>query len=81
MANGLRLSLQGDTRDDPRLRFARVGVWPANDGEPMELVTDAQGRLAYRLSAGDYRLRADDGAEAGFEIRDTGWTRVSLRLP
>ena len=45
------------------------------------LVTDARGRLRYRLAAGDYELRLADGGGTRFAVADEQWTSVRLKLP
>ena len=77
---GLKLKLEGVRRDDRRVRFARV-VARASDDEEIALVTDSSGGLRYRLSAGDYRLRLDDGVETEFRVEIGPWTAVRAQLP
>ena len=76
---GLKLHLEAD-RDDRRIRWAQVTVAAVGSEEPLGLVTDAQGRLSFRLSPGDYRLHVPDQPEARFSVRASGWTPVHLRL-
>jgi len=78
---GLKLTLEGVRRDDRRVRFARVTVSPSCDADEFDLVTDACGRLAYRLPAGRYRLRIAEAAEARFAVDSERWTTVRLQLP
>jgi hypothetical protein len=80
-AGGLKLALQKVGRDDRRVRFAEVLVAAAGDRHEIALVTDADGRLRYRLIPGEYRLRVQDSGEARFTVRDRGWTTVRFRLP
>jgi hypothetical protein len=77
---GLKLSLHGRTRDDRRVRFAEVAVRPDN-GDELRLVTDADGRLRYRLALGEYEIRLATGGEARCTIGREGWTAVHVRLP
>jgi hypothetical protein len=78
-SSGLSLALEGEGREDPRLRFAKVHVARMGDGDEIELVTDARGRMRYRLPAGRYRVQLEGGERAVFEIT-TGWTGVRLAL-
>lgn len=51
-------------------------------GDEIKLVTDSRGRLRYRLTAGDYRLRVLQHSPATpFAVADRGWTTVRHRLP
>jgi len=77
---GLKLALHGRDRDDRRLRFARVLVTSGESQEDLELVTDSQGRMRYRLAAGDYRIRVEAGSETPFTVSDGRWTVVRLQL-
>jgi hypothetical protein len=79
-ADGLKLAVHGSGRDDRRVRFAEVTVRP-DGGEERHLVTDADGRLRYRLPSGEYEIRVDTGGEAHCTIRPDGWTSVHLQLP
>lgn len=78
-AGGLKLRLCAE-RDDRRTRYAQVSVTPVGAQEELVLVTDAAGRMAYRLDPGEYRLRVEDLPESGFVIGDRGWTTVRLSL-
>lgn len=80
MAGGLRLALEGTSRGDRRVRFAGLSLSPVDGEHEIALVTDAQGRLRYRLSPGVYRVRLDEAAEQRFEVGD-GWTAVRIQLP
>ena len=60
MAGGLRLALEGTSHEDRRVRFARLSLSPVDDEREIALVTDAQGRLRYRLPRGEYRLQLDE---------------------
>jgi hypothetical protein len=77
---GLKLHLQGDGRDDRRIRFASICVTPAGASDELWLVTDAQGRLGYRLAAGEYRLRSEHAPESRFRVDAHGWTTVNLSV-
>lgn len=77
---GLKLEIQGGTPYDRRVRFAELTVGPA-DGDEVRLVTDANGRLRYRLASGEYVIRVANGGEARCTIRREGWTSVHLQLP
>jgi len=80
-AGGLKLELKTAGRDDRRLRFAPVSVAAEGGDDEIKLVTDSRGRLRYRLTAGDYRLRLRHGLNMRFAVGDHGWTAVHLRLP
>jgi hypothetical protein len=79
VAGGLRLALERTSPNDRRVRFARLSVSPVDDEHEIALVTDAQGRLRYRLPPGEYRLHLDEAPEQRFEVGD-GWTTVRIRL-
>jgi hypothetical protein len=55
-AGGLKLALQAATRDDRRLRFAQVKLRTPGIEDALCLVTDARGRMRYRLPDGEYRI-------------------------
>jgi hypothetical protein len=78
---GLKLALKGVSHDDRRVRFAPVYVASVGSKDEIKLVTDSRGRLRYRLVAGDYRLRVQEGSETGFAVGDDRWTIVRLRMP
>jgi hypothetical protein len=80
LGGGLKLSVHGDARHDRRVCFAEITVRP-DGGDGVRLVTDAQGRLRYRLPSGEYEIQAPHGAEARCTIRREGWTSVHLQLP
>ena len=80
MSGGLRLALEGTSREDRRLRFARVSLSRVGDGQEIALVTDARGRLRYRLPRGEYLLSLDEAAEQHFQVGDS-WTTVRIHLP
>jgi hypothetical protein len=77
---GLKLMLQPATPQDRRARFAQVTVARAGSQEAVVLVTDACGRMRYRLPDGDYHLSLVAGSQAGFSVRDHCWTTVRLQL-
>jgi hypothetical protein len=79
-SGGLKLAVHGDTRQDRRVRFAEITVRP-DDGDAVNLVTDAGGRLRYRLPCGEYEIRLANGSEAHCTVRREGWTSVHLQLP
>jgi hypothetical protein len=76
---GLKLALQAATRDDRRLRFARVTLRTAGI-DALSLVTDARGRMQYRLPDGEYQLSLLGGPCVRFVVRDRRWTTVRLQL-
>jgi hypothetical protein len=78
---GLKLALEGVVRSDRRVRFANVSVSAADANDDVALVSDAQGRMRYRLPDGDYLLRIAGGQESRFTVRDGRWTTVRVRLP
>jgi hypothetical protein len=80
-SGGLKLALVGAGHDDRRVRFARVDVALVGSRDEIELVTDSRGRLRYRLVAGEYRLRLEEGGETRFAVDDRRWSAVRLRLP
>ena len=49
---GLKLALLAAARDDRRLRFAQVKLRTAGTEDALPLVTDARGRMRYRLPGG-----------------------------
>jgi hypothetical protein len=77
---GLKLSVHGSTAQDRRARFAELTVRP-DDGDEVRLVTDASGRLRYRIPLGEYEIRLAHGGQARCRIRREGWTSVHLQLP
>jgi hypothetical protein len=77
---GLKLALQAATRDDRRLRFARVKLCTAGTGDALSLVTDARGRMRYRLPDGEYQLWLLGGPCVRFVVRDRCLTTVRLQL-
>jgi hypothetical protein len=56
-------------------------VAPVGSQDEIMLVTDARGRLRYRVAAGEYRIRSEEGSEARFAVGGDRWTAVRLRLP
>jgi hypothetical protein len=78
---GLKLALEGATRNDRRVRFANVSLSAADGKDDVALVTDSQGRMRYRLPDGEYLLHMTEGQESRFTVRDGRWTTVRLRLP
>ncbi len=78
---GLKLWLAGAGSNDRRVRCAPVTVSRIGAGSDLHLVTDAQGRMRYRLPGGDYLLRAPAAQAARFSVRDGRWTTVRVRLP
>jgi len=79
VAGGLKLKLESGTRDDRRVRFAQVTL-DRGASDESRLVTDARGRLSYRLPEGEYRVRVLSGEEARFAVSDRRWTTVHLPL-
>ena len=77
---GLKLALQAATRDDRRLRFAQVKLRTAGIEDEFSLVTDARGRMRYRLPDGEYQLSLLTGPCVRFVVRDRCWTTVRLQL-
>lgn len=77
---GLKLALEGATRDDRRVRFANVWLSAADAKDDVVLVTDSQGRMRYRLRDGEYVLRLTDGRESRFTVRDCRWTTIRIQL-
>jgi hypothetical protein len=77
---GLKLALEGARHDDRRVRFAPVYVASLGSEDEIKLVTDSRGRMRYRLVAGEYRLRLEEGSKTGFAVHDRRWTVVRLRL-
>jgi len=77
---GLKLALQAATRDDRRLRFAQVKLRTAGIEDALSLVTDARGRMRYRLPDGEYQLSLLGGPCVRFVVRDRCWTTVRLQL-
>jgi hypothetical protein len=67
---GLKLALQAATREDRRLRFAQVKLRPAGIEDALSLVTDARGRMRYRLPDGKYQLSLPGGPCVRFVLRD-----------
>jgi hypothetical protein len=77
---GLKPALQAATRDDRRLRFAQVKLRTAGIEGALCLVTDARGRMRYRLPGGEYQLSLLGGPCVRFVVRDRCWTTVRLQL-
>ena len=77
---GLKLALQAASRDDRGLRFAQVKLRPAGIEDALSLVTDARGRMRYRLPDGEYHLSLLGGQCVRFVVRDRCWTTVRLQL-
>ena len=77
---GLKLVLQAAARDDRRLRFAQVTLRMAGAEDALSLVTDARGRMRYRLPDGEYRLTLPGGRCVRVAVRDRCWTTVRLQL-
>ena len=77
---GLKLALQAAARDDRRLRFAQVKLRTAGTEDALCLMTDARGRMRYRLPGGDYQLWLHGGPCVRFVVRDRCWTTVRLQL-
>lgn len=78
---GLKLALEGAARNDRRVRFASVSLSAIDANGDVTLVTDAQGRMRYRLPDGEYLLRIAEGHESRFSVRDGRWTVVRVWLP
>lgn len=79
-AGGLKLALEGVARDDRRVRFAKVSISGGDASLEVSLVTDADGRMRYRLPDGEYLIRLE-GRASRFTVRDARWTTVRIRLP
>jgi hypothetical protein len=77
---GLKLALQAATRDDRRLRFAQVKLRTAGIEDALSLVTDARGRMWYRLPDGEYQLSLPGGPCVRFVVRDRCWATVRFQL-
>ena len=77
---GLELALQAAARDDRRLRFAQVKLRTAGIEDALCLVTDARGRMRYRLPAGGYQRSFLGGPRVRFVVRDRCWITVGLQL-
>ena len=77
---GLKLALQAATRNDRRLRFAQVKLRTPEIEDALCLVTDARGRMRYRLPDGEYQLSLLGGPFVRFVVRDRCWTTVRLQL-
>ena len=73
------MKLESAKRDDRRERSVQV-VLEGGSGEATPSVTDARGRLQYRLPEGQYRVRVLDGEETRFVVKDRGWKTVHLAL-
>ena len=79
-AGGLMLALQAAARDDRRWRCAQVQLRTAGTGDGLSLVTDARGRMRYRLPGGEYQLSLLGGPCVRFVVRDRCWTTLRLQL-
>jgi hypothetical protein len=79
-AGGLKLRVESAQQQDRRERFAQVRLSAADDPEPIVLVTDARGRMRYRLADGDYEVSLVEGDVVPFSVRDHRWTTVRLLL-
>ena len=77
---GLKLALQAAARDDRRVRFAQVKLRTAGTQDALSLVSDAHGRMRYRLPDGEYQLSLPGGPCVRFVVRDRCWTTVRLQL-
>ena len=49
--------------------------------KPISLVTDADGRLRYRLADGEYQVSLVGGEQVRFSVHDQRWTTVRMHLP
>jgi hypothetical protein len=76
---GLKLALGTGRGYDRDARFARVVVAAVESGQETRLLTDARGRLRYRLPPGEYRVTADGFGDARLTVGASGWTPVRLR--
>lgn len=74
---GLKLTLRPALPQNRRARFARVALSRADGTDGITLVTDADGRLRYRLASGEYLLSVVGDPQV---VRDQRWTIVRLRL-
>ena len=79
-SGGLKLTLQRAGSRDRRWRFAHVRLSKVGVDEVFRLVTDAEGRMRYRLPAGEYRLSVLGGPHVRFAVHDHRWTTVRLSL-
>jgi hypothetical protein len=77
---GLKLALEPAAREDRRTRFAHLEVSSVDDESALSLVTDARGRMRYRLPDGEYQLSVSGGPQLRFIVRDRRWTLVRLQL-
>jgi hypothetical protein len=62
------------------MRFAQVTLSKVGTEDATPLVTDARGRMRYRLPAGEYRLSLASGPHTQFAVHDRRWTTVRLQL-
>ena len=77
---GLKLVLLAAAREDRRLRFAQVKLRAAGIEDALCLVTDARGRMRYRLADGGYQLSLPGGPCVRFVVRDRCRATVRLQL-
>jgi hypothetical protein len=75
---GLKLALRAATRDGRRLRFAQVKLRPAGIEDALSLVTDARGRMRYRLPGGEYQLSLLGGPCVRFSWRSRSDARERI---
>ena len=80
VGGGLKLTLESSNQQDRNVRFAQVRLSANDDRGPILLVTDARGRMRYRLAEGDYWVSVAGGEPVRFSVRDQRWTPLRLVL-
>jgi hypothetical protein len=78
---GLKLRLEPSRQEDRSTRFARVTLSAIDNERTISLVTDARGRMRYRLAEGEYQLSLVGGEPVRFSVREQRWTLVRVHLP
>ena len=77
---GVKLRLEPAISNDRRIRHAEVDLTVEASGEVRTLITDAKGRMNYRLDDGNYRLSVLGGPAAEFQVAGQRWTSLRLAL-
>jgi hypothetical protein len=75
---GLKLRLESSKQEDRRTRFAQVTLSVVENARPILLVTDARGRMRYRLADGEYQLSLIGVEPVRFSVRQQRWTLVRV---